>query len=70
MAKLALNEFNIIFCLLRKVIVIFDASDVAVPALEGFENRFCFFENTSCREILYYFAVNIISCANLDFVKI
>ena len=69
-AQLVLDEFYILSCFLRQFVVFLYATDIAMPALECLEHRFCFFEDMGGRKVLCYFSVDFISYAYFDFFEI
>ena len=48
----------------------FDSADVAFPSRQSLQNRFCFLKQCSCRKFCCYFSINLISCADRNFIQI
>ena len=65
-----LNELNILPAVLRQIFIFFDSADVAFPSRQSLQNRFCFLKQCSCRKFCCYFSINLISCADRNFIQI
>ena len=65
-----LNELNILSAVLRQILVFLDAADIAFPSRQSLQNRFCFLKQCSCRKFCCYFSINLISCADRNFIQI
>ena len=69
-SDLLLDGLDIFLTVLRKILVVLDSADLALPARKSLVYRFCFLKLRSCREVFCYLSIDLIAYADMKLVKI
>ena len=69
-SDLFLDRLDILLAVLRKILVVLDSADLALPARKSLVYRFCLLKLRSCREVFCYLSVDLVAYTDVKLVKI
>ena len=69
-SDLLFYKLNVVSAVLRQILIFLDAADIAFPARKRFQHRFCFLKNAGVREIVDFFSVYFVCCADRNLIQI